>query len=83
MTDDGAGFRVRPAREEDLDAIAGFEIEIARVSFGDDAIEDAALHRKRVAAALGRPGRSPWSRSRRRATGRRWAGPGCPGVPTR
>ena len=56
MTDDAAGFRVRPAREEDLDAIAEFEIEIARVSFGDEAIEDPALHRKRVAAALGRPG---------------------------
>ena len=56
MTDDLGGFRIRPAREEDLDAIAGFEIEIARVSFGDEAIEDAALHRKRVAAALGRPG---------------------------
>ena len=55
-TDDGAGFRVRPAREEDLDAIAEFEIEIARISFGDEAIEDAALHRKRVAAALGKPG---------------------------
>ncbi len=56
VTDGAAGFRVRPAREEDLDAIAGFEIEIARESFGDEAIEDAALHRKRVATALGRPG---------------------------
>jgi ribosomal protein S18 acetylase RimI-like enzyme len=49
-------FVVRPAREADLDAIAGFEIEIARVSFGDEAIDDPALHRKRVAAALGKPG---------------------------
>jgi len=56
VTDGAGGFRIRPAREEDLDAIAGFEIEIARVSFGDEAIEDAALHRKRVATALGRPG---------------------------
>src|SRR5215831_17421760 len=56
VTDDLGGFRIRPAREEDLDAIAGFEIEIARISFGDEAIEDAALHRKRVAAALGKPG---------------------------
>jgi ribosomal protein S18 acetylase RimI-like enzyme len=56
MTDGAGGFRIRPAREEDLDAIAGFEIDIARESFGDEAIEDAALHRKRVAAALGRPG---------------------------
>jgi len=50
------GFRIRPAREEDLDVIAGFEIAIARASFGDEAIEDPALHRKRVAGALGRPG---------------------------
>jgi ribosomal protein S18 acetylase RimI-like enzyme len=56
VTGEPAGFEVRPAREEDLDAIAAFEIEIARVSFGDEAIEDAALHRKRVTAALGRPG---------------------------
>ena len=51
-----AGFAVRPAGEADLDAIAGFEAEIARVSFGDEAIEDLALHRKRVLAALGKPG---------------------------
>jgi GNAT superfamily N-acetyltransferase len=49
-------FVVRAAREQDLDTIAGFEAEIARVSFGDEAIEDPALHRKRVAAALGKPG---------------------------
>jgi ribosomal protein S18 acetylase RimI-like enzyme len=51
-----AGFQIRPAREEDLDVIAGFEIAIAQASFGDEAIEDPALHRKRVAGALGKPG---------------------------
>jgi len=56
MTEAPAGFRIRPAREDDLDVIAGFEIEIARMSFGAEAIEDPALHRKRVAAALGKPG---------------------------
>jgi GNAT superfamily N-acetyltransferase len=56
MTDGPGGFRIRPAREADLDVLAGFEIDIARVSFGAEAIEDAALHRKRVAAALGKPG---------------------------
>jgi ribosomal protein S18 acetylase RimI-like enzyme len=62
MTGSGArhpgapGFHIRPAREEDLDVIAGFEIAIARASFGDEAIEDPALHRKRVAGALGKPG---------------------------
>jgi ribosomal protein S18 acetylase RimI-like enzyme len=56
MTEGTAGFLIRPARESDLDVLAGFEIDIARASFGDEAIEDAALHRKRVAAALGKPG---------------------------
>ena len=56
MTEASAEFLIRPARESDLDVIAGFEIDIARASFGDEAIEDAALHRKRVAAALGKPG---------------------------
>ncbi|HEY6279435.1 MAG TPA: GNAT family N-acetyltransferase [Streptosporangiaceae bacterium] len=51
-----AGYDIRPATEADLDTIAGFEIEIARVSFGDDAVEDRLLHRNRVAAALGRAG---------------------------
>lgn len=53
----GAGeFLIRPASDGDLDVIAGFEIDIARASFGAEAIEDAALHRRRVAAALGKPG---------------------------
>ena len=56
MTEGAAEFLIRPARDGDLDVIAGFEIDIARASFGDEAIEDAALHRKRVAAALGKPG---------------------------
>jgi L-amino acid N-acyltransferase YncA len=50
------GYLVREARTSDLDAIAAFEAEIARVSFGDDAVTDASLHRKRVASALGAPG---------------------------
>jgi GNAT superfamily N-acetyltransferase len=49
-------FLVRPAVERDLDAIAGFEVDIARVSFGDEAITDPAFHRRRVAQALGKPG---------------------------
>jgi ribosomal protein S18 acetylase RimI-like enzyme len=56
MIEGAAEFLIRPARDSDLDVIAGFEIDIARASFGDEAIEDAALHRKRVAAALGKPG---------------------------
>jgi L-amino acid N-acyltransferase YncA len=49
-------YLIREARTEDLDAIAGFEVEIARVSFGDEAVTEAALHRRRVAGALGKPG---------------------------
>jgi ribosomal protein S18 acetylase RimI-like enzyme len=48
-------YLVRPADEGDLDAIAAFEVDIARVSFGDEAITDAAFHRRRVAGALGKP----------------------------
>ena len=51
-----ASYLIRDAGEGDLDAIAGFEIEIARVSFGAEAITDPALHRRRVSGALGKPG---------------------------
>jgi ribosomal protein S18 acetylase RimI-like enzyme len=56
MTSPAATYTVRPAREADLDRIAEFEIEIARISFDTDAVVDPALHRKRVGGALGRPG---------------------------
>jgi GNAT superfamily N-acetyltransferase len=49
-------YLVRAAAAADLDAIAAFEIEIAQASFGDEAITDPALHRRRVSGALGRPG---------------------------
>ncbi len=49
-------YSVRAAGEEDLDAIAAFEVEIAVVSFGDEAITDTAFHRRRVAGSLGKPG---------------------------
>jgi L-amino acid N-acyltransferase YncA len=51
-----ASYLIRPAGEDDLDAIAGFEVEIAKVSFGDEAITDTGLHRRRVAGALGKQG---------------------------
>ena len=56
MTGDGDRYLIRPATEDDLDAIAAFEVEIAVVSFGDEAITDAAFHRRRVASSLGKPG---------------------------
>jgi len=49
-------YLVRPAAEPDLDAIAAFEVDIARASFGDEAITDASFHRRRVAGALGKAG---------------------------
>jgi L-amino acid N-acyltransferase YncA len=51
-----AGYLIRPAAERDVEAIVGYEIEIAEISFGAEAITDPALHRKRVAGALGKPG---------------------------
>jgi L-amino acid N-acyltransferase YncA len=50
------GYLVRPAAEADLDALVAFEIEIAVVSFADEAVTDPAMHRKRVSRALGQPG---------------------------
>ena len=52
----GQEYVIRAAAEGDLDAIAEFEIEIAKVSFSDEAITDPALHRKRVTGAMGKPG---------------------------
>jgi len=52
----GQDYLVRSAADSDLDAIADFEVTIASASFGDDAISDAAFHRRRVAGALGKPG---------------------------
>ncbi len=49
-------FLIRDAREADIEAIVGFEIEIAVVSFADEAITDPVLHRRRVSGSLGKPG---------------------------
>lgn len=50
------GYVIRPATEADVEAIVGYEIEIAVISFADEAVTDPALHRKRVTAALGKTG---------------------------
>jgi L-amino acid N-acyltransferase YncA len=50
------GYLIRTATQADLEAIVGYEIDIAIVSFGAEAVTDPALHRKRVSAALGKPG---------------------------
>lgn len=52
----GDRYLIRPADDSDLDAISSFEVDIALASFGDEAITDAAFHRRRVAGALGKPG---------------------------
>jgi L-amino acid N-acyltransferase YncA len=51
-----ARYLIRDAEANDVEAIVGYEIEIATVSFADEAVTDPALHRRRVAAALGKPG---------------------------
>ena len=52
----GAEYLIRPASQADLGAIAAFEVDIARVSFGDEAIADAEFHLRRVTGALAKPG---------------------------
>lgn len=47
-------MNIRPAVEADLDRLVAYEIEIARISFGDEALTDPALHRKRIAGSLGK-----------------------------
>ena len=50
-----AADTIRPAAAGDLDALVGYEIEIARISFGDEAVTDPALHRRRITGSLGKP----------------------------
>lgn len=45
---------VRAAGTADLDALIGYEIEIAVISFGAEAVKDPELHRKRVSGSLGK-----------------------------
>jgi L-amino acid N-acyltransferase YncA len=51
-----SSYLVRAATDSDMEAIVGYEIDIAIASFADDAVTDPALHRKRVTGALGKPG---------------------------
>ena len=46
---------IRPAMDGDLDALVDYEIEIARISFGDEAVTDPTLHRRRITGSLGKP----------------------------
>jgi RimJ/RimL family protein N-acetyltransferase len=47
-------YLLRAPQESDLPAIVDFEIEIARISFPDDAIVDPAVHHKKLQKALER-----------------------------
>jgi L-amino acid N-acyltransferase YncA len=49
-----AADTIRQAAAGDLDVLVGYEIEIARISFGDEAVTDPALHRKRITGSLGK-----------------------------
>lgn len=53
---DGGGrtYRVRLAEEGDLDVLAAFEVDIARISFREDAVVDPEAHRKKLVKALAR-----------------------------
>jgi GNAT superfamily N-acetyltransferase len=44
--------QVRPAQERDLDALAAFEVDIARISFPGEAVDDPQVHRRKLAKAL-------------------------------
>jgi GNAT superfamily N-acetyltransferase len=45
-------YSIRPAAEHDLDVLARFESAIARVSFGEDAVEDPEVHRRKLDRAM-------------------------------
>jgi L-amino acid N-acyltransferase YncA len=47
---------VRAAEAADLPRIVEFEVDIARVSFGADAVITAEVHARRITSAMGRPG---------------------------
>jgi GNAT superfamily N-acetyltransferase len=43
---------VRQARREDIDPVVGFEIEIARISFPEDPMDDPDVHAKKLLKAM-------------------------------
>ncbi len=43
---------VRQASPEDIDPIVAFEIEIARISFPDDPVDDPSVHAKKLLKAM-------------------------------
>ena len=54
-TGSGTGrYTLRHPTESDLDVMVQFEIDIARVSFSEDAVTDPEVHRKKLRKALDR-----------------------------
>ena len=49
-------YLIRPAENADIARIVDFEVDIAIISFGDDAITDRAVHERRVTSSLGKAG---------------------------
>jgi ribosomal protein S18 acetylase RimI-like enzyme len=47
-------YKIRQAEERDLPSIVDFEIQIARISFPDDPVDDPAVHRKKLSKAMER-----------------------------
>src|SRR4051812_40516297 len=47
-------YKVRPPEDSDIEALVGFEIDIARISFPDDPVVDPEVHRKKLLKALER-----------------------------
>jgi ribosomal protein S18 acetylase RimI-like enzyme len=48
------GYTLRQAEERDLPALVDFEIQIARISFPDDPVDDPEIHRKKLSKAMDR-----------------------------
>jgi ribosomal protein S18 acetylase RimI-like enzyme len=55
-----SSYVIRPAAERDLDALADFEVTIAKVSFDDEAVTDLAVHRGKLEKALVRDPDTLW-----------------------
>jgi ribosomal protein S18 acetylase RimI-like enzyme len=49
-----AGYTIRQAEGRDLQALVDFEIQIARISFPEDPVDDPEVHRKKLSKAMER-----------------------------
>jgi GNAT superfamily N-acetyltransferase len=63
---------IRPAILEDLDTVVAFEVEIARISFGDEAVLDPEMHSRRVVKAIDDPGEGTFVAADERVRGWLW-----------